>query len=168
MLEAYRIGLEGLSPDDVEKAAVVALRERKYMPTPSELRELSGRGRRDDRPLLAWMAVSKAISAVGAYASPDFDDLIINATIRAIGGWVRLCGLGGNELDVWARREFLAAYATLQRSPPSDDALAPLSGLGNRQVEVRTGLPWAGEVVRRLEHRPKPQPGKPRIEFRRP
>lgn len=168
MLEAYRIGLSDLPADIVEKAASVAVRERKYMPTASEIRELAGCVRREDRPLLAWMAVERAIGAVGSYKSPDFDDRIINAAIRSIGGWVRLCGLGGNELDVWARREFLAAYGALQRSVPSDDALAPLAGLGSSQVVVRTGLPWVGEVVRRIERRPEPRRDGPRIEFRKP
>lgn len=60
------------------------------MSSVAELREFcgvaSGRINVKDRPLLAWQAVLEAISKVGAYVSPDFDDSVINATIRQLGG----------------------------------------------------------------------------------
>ena len=42
MVRAYRIGLVGLTIEAIEQAAANALRTSKFMPSPAELRELTG------------------------------------------------------------------------------------------------------------------------------
>jgi len=135
------------------------------MPTVSELRALTGETTPEDRALLAWGAFEKAVVRVGYYRSPNFDDPLINATVRHLGGWTRVCELDGEEFDKWLRKDFLKTYEALSRTGVGDEQAAPLVGYAERQnrslgydrsedrCDVRTGLPWAGEPPKRLENR---------------
>ncbi|GAG25741.1 unnamed protein product, partial [marine sediment metagenome] len=108
LVDMYVSALDDLSAAEVEKAAHVAMRTLKFMPRPVELRELAGRGQPnlEDRALLAWGAVLRAINdGANSYDHVDFDDRAINATIRGMGGWPELLERGGADFDVWARKE---------------------------------------------------------------
>lgn len=116
LFEGYWLGLSGMSLGDFERAVRRALSGSKFMPAPAELRELGGELSTSARAVHAWNAVKGAIRSMGAYGSPDFDDKAINATIRNLGGWQRVCGLESEELEKWTRKEFEKVYATLLQS----------------------------------------------------
>lgn len=167
-IKMFVASLKDVPASDVERAATQAVSTCEFMPVPAKIRELAGVGgtKVEDRAILAWMAVERAVASLGAYRSVDFDDKIINAAIRAQGGWAALCARSGEDFDIWAKKDFLASYAILVRSGASPEMLAPLQGLGGSgpvrtitgeyiehtapTVEVQTGLPWAGDPVRRL------------------
>jgi hypothetical protein len=128
----YWAGLRDLELEDIERAMERALATRKHMPRPSELRELAGAITPADRATLAWPIVAKAIRTHGTYASVDFDDTIINAAIRGMGGWERLGSLEGDDFHVWARKEFERAYTTLATVGASEEACAHLPGREDR------------------------------------
>lgn len=161
---AYEIGLDGVPVDDIEAAAAAALqRPDRWMPTPGQLRELAGATQANaaDRASLAFDALRVACARVGSYRSPDFDDPLINAVVRHLGGWTRACDLPVSEFNVWYRKEFVAAYEMFARIGVAKNLAAPLAGeseesnLANGyedaaarcRVEIRTGLPWAGKPV---------------------
>ena len=163
-LKLYVAALADVPASDVEQAIVRAVAAEKWMPTPAELRELAGCANVADRAVYAFSAMESAISAVGSYRSPDFDDPLINAAVRMLGGWERVCGLPVEEFDKWFRKDFLATYETLARTGVNGDADAPLVGIHERTnrglgygngkscaVRITTGLPWAGERPKRLE-----------------
>jgi hypothetical protein len=175
-LRLYVAALGDIAQEAIEAAVVAAGSSCKFMPSPAELRELAGCGgiRPEDRAALAWEAFSRAVVELGTYKSPDFDDPIINATCRMLGGWERCCGLPVEEFDKWLRHDFLKTYAGLMRSGVNGELTAPLVGYCERENRcpgpecrtVATGLPWAGESPRQLP-RPKPR-DVPRIEFQKP
>lgn len=188
-VQLYVAALQDLTADEVLRACACLLTTAKFRPTPSEIREAAGAGgiSNSDRATLAFAALEKAIRTVGYYRSPDFDDQLINATVRMLGGWERACEIPSEEFDKWYRKEFDRTYQTLLRTGVDGDATAPLVGyfertnavLGYTQSEVKklaghdntarveTGLPWVGQPVKQLPG-PKDSPSVPKITFQRP
>lgn len=124
-IEAYWIGLEDLSIESIEAAVRASIRSSRFMPSPAELRDLTGDATPKDRAQLAWELVRRSIGRLGGYVSPDFEDRAINATISGLGGWVQLTGTAKDELDSYVRHAFLAAYPVwvARASGESGDAL---------------------------------------------
>jgi hypothetical protein len=135
MYRGYEMGLADLALADVKRAAVRAIRECRFMPSVAELRELAGVIPPTDRAIKAWDAFAKGIAEHGYYASVDFDDPLINATARSLGGWEHSCivaSKGGDEFEKWFRKDFERVYAAFVRSGVSDEAAAPLIGYVDR------------------------------------
>lgn len=165
-VEAYCMGLDGLAMDCIERAVKAATQTCKFMPVPAELRELAGEFKPEDRAVHAFSELERAIAKVGYYQSPNFDDPLINATVRVHGGWERICTLPTEEFDKWFRKDFERTYAALCRTGVNGEMTAPLVGFFERtnsvlgydrpqdRVDVRTGLPWAGEPAKRLQSLP--------------
>ena len=109
-LEGYAWGLEDLPIETIEAACRRAVRECPRMPSPAEIRELAGVMSAKSRAVSAWGDVMAAIVAQGAYRSVDFGDPRTHIAVRALGGWVALCGLSDHELG-YAYRRFCDAYS---------------------------------------------------------
>lgn len=138
LLEAYWRALRDLPLGAVEQAVDAALRQCKHMPRGVELRELAGEIPNTSRAVLAWAALQKAIGQHGAYRSVDFDDPVINATVRNLGGWQRLCAMPVEEFEKWLRKDFERVYASLCSSGVSQEAVAYLPGI-HEQSNVSGG-----------------------------
>lgn len=149
---AYKIGLEDLPIAAINHAIGRALRECKFMPSPAELRELAGVQKPKERAVLAWEALDAAVASYGYYHSVDFDDKLINATVRNLGGWERICDLPEEEYQKWFRKDFERVYASLAAGGIGPDQAAPLLGYYAKQnsgngmpiappVKIDTGLP---------------------------
>lgn len=149
---AYIAGLEGLSVEQIETGVNRALRTCKFMPAPAELRELSGELKGQDRAVKAWLAFEKAVATIGGYKTVSFDDVVINAVVRSVGGWQHCCTMSPTEFDTFLRKKFIDAYDSLYRSGVGEEEAAPLPGefdrencrLGYEPQEVKaivTGLP---------------------------
>lgn len=128
----YELGLSDVPLDRIQQAVVRAIRERKFMPTVAELRELAGELTADVRAVKAWDAFQRAVVRHGSYKSVDFDDPVINATVRNQGGWERVCGLPVSEFDKWLRKDFERCYTALCQAGVGPDAGAPLLGYHDR------------------------------------
>lgn len=140
---AYEIGLEDMPIEAIEFSVRRALRESRFMPSPAELRELGGEPTSEDRAVLAWNSVLKAVP-LGPYKHVSFvDDRITNATIRNLGGWPTfLERFSGAESEKWVRKEFIDAYRTLHRSQVDGEICRPLPGLaGGTFADGRVHLP---------------------------
>lgn len=135
-LMAYEIALSDVSLESLNRAALNLLRSSKFMPTPAEIREaagaVTGQIAAKDRPTLAWEAVRRAISRVGAYDSVEFDDVIIHAAIRSMGGWAALCDSTSEEM-VWREKDFLRTYGALMNLPLGSEQTERLSGISERE-----------------------------------
>ena len=121
----------------MKRGVMAAIRDCQFMPSVHELRKLAGAADSHidakDRPLLAWQAVRAAFSKVGAYDSPEFDDAVINATIRELGGWLLLCDTPSDEMH-WLEKRFCAIYSALcSVKLPTDQTkrLAGITEVGN-------------------------------------
>ncbi len=94
-------------------------------PTPRRIREhcptdsqLTG----EARTMAAWAVVSRTLGgpSIGHVRALDFDDSIINATIRNLGGLHRIKQTSESDFANWYRREFLALYREYLKYPPND------------------------------------------------
>lgn len=152
MFEGYWLALDDLDLNAVGRAVKRAMRECKFMPSARELRELAGELRSEHRAVLAWDAFESAVIRHGGYASVDFDDPLINATIRHLGGWRRVCELSGKEFDTFLKKDFERVYAALCASGVASDRCTPLLGIhasenalngfpAPKPAKVLTGLP---------------------------
>lgn len=152
LLEAYWRALRDLPLGAVEQAVDTALRQCKHLPRGAELRELAGELPNTSRAVLAWAALQRAIGQHGAYRSVDFDDPVINAAVRNLGGWQRLCSMPVEEFEKWLRKDFERVYASLCASGVSAEAVAYLPGIHEQNnaagghavsapTRIGTGLP---------------------------
>lgn len=127
----------------------------KDFPTPGEIRKLCPSGMKDDdRSLAAYQIASRGARQWGGDRSVDFDDPLINATIRRMGGWERFCEQAG---DTWKEREFRLQYQSVARTGTGDSSALPGMaarvnvGLLRPEVPqcIETGLP-VHPVAKRL------------------
>lgn len=116
-----------------------------FCPKPADLvRELAGTY--TDRALMAWSRVSRAMSEVGAYASVDFGDPVIHATVRELGGWAAICRVPNDEQQFLQKRfcDFFRTYTTRGVSE------APLDLQGNHDSENATKALESPDAIKRL------------------
>lgn len=132
LTEAYWACLRDMESQAFSEAVTRALATLRFMPKPGELRALSGQVLPEDRAIAAWNRARAAIGSQGSYMSVDFEDKIINAAIRSMGGWELLCASDAEEVSPWARKEFEKHYLAWLRMDPSDDHIKPLPGLIER------------------------------------
>jgi len=130
-MEAYWISVQDMSSSSWSQAIMRALKEAKFMPRASELRDFGAAISSDDRAIAAWSEVRNAIAQHGVYQTVDFEDRIVNAAIRGMGGWRHVCMMPCEEFDVWGRKEFERQYTALaRRGVDSRSELArPLPGI---------------------------------------
>lgn len=165
--EVFAVALSDLSDQQVDAAGGIAARRCKFMPTPAELREFAGAVSADDRGIIAWQAVERALP-LGPYRHVCFDDPCVNAAIRNLGGWVTfLARLTNAEAEKWARVEFLKAYAAFYRAGVGEDAGAALPGLAECEVvDGRLCMPQPVTVETGLEVDSVPRLAAPRAPYR--
>lgn len=116
-----------------------------FAPKPADfVRELSGTY--TDRALLAWGRVTRAMSEVGAYATVDFGDPVIHATVRELGGWAAICRAPNDEQPFLQKRfcDFFRTYTT------RGVAEAPLALQGDHDTVNASVSLESPDQVRRL------------------
>jgi hypothetical protein len=129
LLEGYWLGLRSLPIESIEAAVVRAIETAEHMPRPADLRRGSGVLTPASRAVIAFDSVGRAIRTHGHRASVDFDDPLVNATVRNLGGWGRVCSLPPEEFEKWYRKDFTAVYTALCESGATPDACRYLPGL---------------------------------------
>ena len=140
-LLGYWRGLSDLPIDRVQHAVDRAFREHeKFVPTPAELRKLAGERSPEDAAVDAWADLLGNVS-VGCYATVSFRDRVVNATIRAMGGWVTVCDrfAEGQSQEKWIRQEFIRAYVAIAKRSLGEEEIRPLGGLSEVAYDRSTG-----------------------------
>lgn len=179
MFEGYWMGLSDLKLPAIKQAIAKAMRESKFMPSCVELRTLAGEMPLADRALKAWDAVQRAVKRPSCHHSVNFDDAVVNAAIRNLGGWMNLDDRMKGDDRKWTRKEFIEVYESLCRT-----GIAPGSGghlIGFHEYDSRFGRyvrlpllsppvliscglpPHRPGIVPAVEHAEKPPPAQ--IEF---
>ena len=87
-----------------------------YFPVPTDVITII-QGSVDEKSLIAWTEVKKAIREIGQYDSVIFSDELIHAVIRDMGGWIHLCQCSEKELT-FAQRDFERRYQMYCRKRP--------------------------------------------------
>ena len=127
-LEAYSIGLSDVPIEAIETAVDRAIRGSTFFPSVAELRELAGEMKPEARAIKAWDAFRKGRDSYGYYVTVDFDDPVINATVRNLGGWMAMDDRIDEEGDKWVRKDFERVYMSLMSSGVSASEAMPLIG----------------------------------------
>lgn len=149
LLKMWYITLRNMTPDQLGRAIVRYLEEKsdEYI-TPKLLLQLGGATTDSDAaPVAAWDEVLREIKRVGGYQTPRFSDARTSATIRHLGGWVRVCDTEPEELHKWTRQAFVKTFSAMPAT-----AQAKLSNLIEAE-NARTGqTAAAGEIQRRIQN----------------
>lgn len=121
VLEIYWGALQSFTLPDLQRAFSTLLTNPdtgQYLPKPADIvRMLTGNSQ--TQALQAWAKVERAIRQVGSWQTVVFDDPIIHATIRDMGGWIALCQTPTDELAFRAK-EFENRYRGFVPDPPKD------------------------------------------------
>jgi len=105
--------LSEYSLDEVSRAIVEHLKRSPFMPKPCDIiRNIEGTA--EERALMAWRHVLRAITKYGRYQSIKFDDPVIHYAIDYMGGWHRICQIFEEELP-FRERDFIAHYKRGER-----------------------------------------------------
>jgi len=154
-LEAYLIGLDELSQEQVGMVAKRAIRESKFMPSAAELLAFAGKG--GPQVLAAeiaeaWTAARWARRVHSYTTGVDFGPLV-NAVIRSMGGWLVFCGHNDDALEAFERKKFETAYAAFRARSELGAMGEPLRGEfgGIERVAIGGRAP-----ARQLEAKPAP------------
>jgi hypothetical protein len=156
---AYSMALDDLPIEGVELSVRRAMRECKFMPTAAELRELANHDvSLNDRAVLAFEALSRAIKGLGPYKSVDFDDRAINATVKLLGGWDAVCATSEREFHREFRKRFEETYKVYVRNGVGKEQGRYLVGIAEKTNRMNgqpceaphlmaTGLPYLDRVM---------------------
>lgn len=133
-LRMYWVALSDLTIDEFAVGVQRALSECRFIPSPAEIRELSGRLTSEDRCVSAWGDAIHAVATCGVYRSVAFRDQAINAVIRNCGGWVVFCSrLSDDGEEKWLKQEFMRAYISISRRAMGEEECQPLYGLSGKE-----------------------------------
>lgn len=151
---AYWMGLRDLEITAVERAVEAAIQTRKFMPAPGDLRELAGVEPPGLRIAKAWDVARGAIGKYGSYATVQFDDPAITASIRLLGGWREFCNTPPDEMK-WRQKEFERIYSGFRQSGVLEEEARPLLGIwASSGGDVLPEGLKVREIVTRLEPTP--------------
>jgi len=81
-----------------------------------------------DRAATAWSKVLTAMRSTGRYATVAFDDPIIHAVIREMGGWIDACGITEDEIP-FRGKDFMTRYRGYSQRGGAADYPASLPGI---------------------------------------
>lgn len=109
-IQMYYNTLKDYNTDTVMQAFNIAIKTNKYnvLPKPAEIIEII-EGSKEEKADIAWGSVIQAMRKHGHYASIDFEDTAISATINHLGGWQYLCGQTKEELH-FIQKDFIRLY----------------------------------------------------------
>ena len=156
ILEAYWMALEDMPLDEFKQGSKKCLQEEEWMPKPGAIRRSAGALTPESRSVLAFETMSRAISEQGAYASVCFDDPLINATIRNMGGWLELCNSPADKFNGLIRRDFERIYKALLESGIREESGRYLPGMHERDnvghsppvvAQIESGMPPAHKLL---------------------
>lgn len=131
-LLGYWIALGDMELKQLQQACYRAMRECRHVPRPAELREFVF-GKPEDQSLIAWTDAIKH-TPMGCWKHVDFEDRVINATIRSLGGWPAFLERLTPSDEKFVRAQFIKTYASFLASGVSGEICQPLPGLSQAEV----------------------------------
>lgn len=102
-----------------------------FCPKPADVVKLIGGGTAD-AAMIAWSKVDRAVRSVGPYQTVVFDDPIIMAVLRDMGGWIAL-GQCADEEWPFKAKEFENRYRGYRLRGRVDDAPEKLIGIADAE-----------------------------------
>ena len=134
----------------------------KWMPKPSDFLDAAKKGSMnlEERSAMAWLGVVSAVRSVGSNRGVNFDDPLIHATIRSLGGWANLCRSKTQYFNSTVRASFLKTYEHMSRCAENGTVLGTLGSLeplygaekNSDMIDISTGLPQGPQHKMLREH----------------
>jgi hypothetical protein len=120
----YVAALSGLSDQDAQRAASIAVQRSKFFPSAAELIELASTGGVgfEAQAMVAFEQLEVALNQNKPSAMPP----LVAAIVNQLGGFELLRTMPLADFNTWKRKDFLSAHATLCRENP--ERLAALAG----------------------------------------
>lgn len=130
-----------------------------FFPKPANLvKQIVGTSKQIEQNLqskaeLAWQVVEGEIRRTGSYGSPDVDDGLALAAIKALGGWVYICSTTTDKMT-WLRKEFISSYLNYENTPVE---LLPERLPGRIEIENEKkkgngqGMKSIGNIMKKLD-----------------
>lgn len=174
LYDAYWMGVSDLPIEALQIAVAAAIRKCQHFPRPVELRAFAGEQSGEQKAIAAWGDVLRAVG-LGPYKHIDFQDRLINATVRNLGGWPTFCGrFSDEESEKWLRLEFIKAYQAFSSGGVSGEICEPLPGMNEMEPsggEQRKPVPRLIECSPDRAIEPKriaaeSKPAKPMLELK--
>ncbi len=109
-----------------------------YPPKPADVVRIISGGTQD-RALLAWAKVDRALRCVGPYESVVFDDPLIHRVLHDMGGWISLGRKAETEWP-YVAREFENRYRTFTLRGETPEYLRVMVGIAESE-NARNRLP---------------------------
>lgn len=108
-VQEYWDALNDLEIEAVERASKLAIRQCRFIPSPSELRELISAPNKLEADE-AWLEVER----LARRSSSDHSDKVAAEVMRLMGGGQTFGSKSAKEME-WARKEFLGRYAEAKK-----------------------------------------------------
>ena len=148
LFAAYELGLEGIEIDQLKAAVKRAIQTCKFMPRPAELREMAEGSSAEYRAAVAWDRVRLMCQDLRKLGSSgprqvDFNDKILNAVIRNLGGvrrFIETYSYQRDDFETWLRRDFERVYATFTKNGITEEMGLALRGPGARQDQLNNEI----------------------------
>lgn len=119
LFKAFFETLSDLTIEQVEEAVIGYMAQPEaasaFMPTPGTLRKLAI-GSLEDEAMSEWRRVINAVRAYGGYRSVAFDNPMVHAVIKDLGGWSAICRTETSELPFLEQR-FCKLYQRAKNTP---------------------------------------------------
>jgi len=147
LLKMYWMALQDVHLDQLEQAAAAHVATSQWFPKPCDLRSANP----EADAVRAWDSAIAAIHHHGMYRHVDFEDQVVNATIRHLGGWPEFCSMDPKD-ESWIRKEFAKTYQALAKAGTSREQAAPLPGISeaNQVTRVNGEVESQQVLVRRV------------------
>lgn len=145
--EVYSVMLADIPAEVLDATTKQLLSTCKFFPSIAEIRDAAFAISAPDMPdaLTAWQEVYKAIRRYGYDKRPEFDNPIINTTVKAL-GWSSLCLA---EDDNWLVKRFCDAYQVYAKRHADDAKMLPAVKATRQQLQAQTVIMQLSEGMRK-------------------
>ena len=103
----------------------------RFFPKPPEIVQLI-EGNTDDKVLMAWEMLGRAIENVGHSSSIKFSDPVIHSIIDLWGGWIKVCNMDARDFK-FMRKDFNSLYRIYSQRDGHPAYLIGEHEMNNRQ-----------------------------------
>lgn len=156
LTQMYWQALKPITIDQFDSAAQKHMLDPKcgqFFPKPADImRNIEGEQQTaEDRAMLAWMAVERAISRVGAYGTLNIEDKQALMAVKHMGTWQDLCHTDRDKMG-FKRQEFMKNYQALENTAIEHlpQSLHGIEDLNNQRLGVDNP---AEDLLKQLERR---------------
>ncbi len=147
MKHGYWLGLLDLTIEQVETAIGNAIRQHKYMPSVADLREYAGIPGPEEIVALAFQALDHATDRYEPVDTVSFDDPVLNATVRNLGGWPAIFRQAPN-FQTFFRKRFEDTYKMFFKKELNSEQVKPLPGTHGKQViHIKSNVPGIEQIA---------------------